>query len=1053
MVKNNNDEWGALSMSERALFIDKMIKEHSISDLKTIKSVYNEYSSGGWKDKNLNYPEVTIQEEPWANAYFKQHPEVAGMAIGGGMNGVDGPRRVIINPYSKNINKEAVLYNERIRHYMEENNFKLPGVTQQQMDRYKGTAYQNDTLNVGRTEAARYLSGDKHFLTDEQIDYVKSFAPEGPIETTKWKALGKVDIKAIPDSTFTREKTGLGDIEYFAAEHPEGITYPNGYYREHPSKGHDVILYNPATNDDQDVRLDALHAMPKDLTYAVLNDIYRYHAQEGDVMHNAYQRYSEDAAKYGVENIDPLNQYFNNEADGLLRNMFIEGTPEYIKSKRYYPNKEELKQWNAHLMPYINEIQKYLETGEKPWYILEPAVVTAEAKSKGGKINRFDGGGKKSDSYESEMTYSQANALNKYYGKEGPAFMTSIGTEENPEFLYPEELEEAVVTADKDNAKIATNRFNKYSKNSDSWNNYLFGVNSPGDAGPLGDIAAAGIGTALLATSPIVTEMLPQTVKYLFTNPVNAESTLETIGFTALDSFGVASGLDRNKNLINNWTSGNFNWSDIPEFGLNFLGAVPAINATYKAADSTHDIVKTMNKAKNATRSMSVGDPGAPQTYINAPGNAERMIEYGKSPKAIAIENQQIAGKLSKHNPSKLTKMELEGKTKHDRTNINNIEAFKATFDTTPRTITGYAPYDRAAEEFIKAIDEGRLYHDYNIDFEGWNKEPFLAHLNSTKEWKPSKHIKTYIDTLDDIPEAEKLPALRMQENGYVAPIVELYRRYLARLGYNPHDLSDYDISKLLSHTYNDISSQLTGKTAKQLFYHGISGKSPKEDYKSSFYPVHPLVINKPPLSSFDIFKTGTTTGNMGRAGAGMNFSTVPVFSGKNSGFNIQPYLIGDIDDVVKSTTLGYSGDMGNHIKDYHIDIAYNNKGVSAKEFAHRLIKSLPDESDKLIIDVSEAAQGVIPGYDRSKALNVLYRGPMNKVKSIFPHPDRFVLNGDGTVTFIPVDFNDVRHNFRLGGKLNLNALGGPLYNKHNPIESFTGSSKIPVVRKSLIKN
>lgn len=41
---------------------------------------------------------------------------------------------------------------------------------------------------------------------------------------------------------------------------------------------------------------------------------------------------------------------------------------------------------------------------------------------------------------------------------------------------------------------------------------------------------------------------------------------------------------------------------------------------------------------------------------------------------------------------------------------------------------------------------------------------------------------------------------------------------------------------------------------------------------------------------------------------------------------------------------------------------------------------------------------------------------------------------------------------YKSGGKLNLNALGGPLYNKHNPIESFSGSSKIPVVRRSLTR-
>lgn len=127
------------------------------------------------------YPEVTIKEEPWADAYFKQHPEIAGMAIGAGLNGVGGPRRVIINPYSKNINKDAVLLNERSRHYMEESNFKLPKVTDEQMKKYEGTPYQNDTLNVGRTEAARFISGDKHLLTPEQIEYINSYSRGGRI--------------------------------------------------------------------------------------------------------------------------------------------------------------------------------------------------------------------------------------------------------------------------------------------------------------------------------------------------------------------------------------------------------------------------------------------------------------------------------------------------------------------------------------------------------------------------------------------------------------------------------------------------------------------------------------------------------------------------------------------------------------------------------------------------------------------------------------------------------------------------------------------------------
>lgn len=205
---------------------------------------------------------------------------------------------------------------------------------------------------------------------------------------TKWKALDNIDFKVIPDSTFTRDKTGAGSIEYFQKEHPEGIIYPNGYRKPHPSPGNDVILYNPKENDEQDVRLDALHIMPKDATYDALNTIYREAAKNSDVAWNAKHRYDEDVKNYGKENLDPFIQYFNNEADGLLRNMFIEGTPEYISSKRYYPDKKQLREWNKHILPEIDAIQQYLETGERPQYILPEVVITPDKKKYGGKLKK-----------------------------------------------------------------------------------------------------------------------------------------------------------------------------------------------------------------------------------------------------------------------------------------------------------------------------------------------------------------------------------------------------------------------------------------------------------------------------------------------------------------------------------------------------------------------------------------------------------------------------------------------------------------------------------------
>lgn len=218
--------------------------------------------------------------------------------------------------------------------------------------------------------------------------------PSSPL-LKPWKALEKMKYEAIPDSTFTRDKTGIGSIEYFSADNNNGITYLNGYHKTHPKPGTDVILYDPATNDQQDVRLDALHFMPKDPIYGALYDEYLLAARDGDVAYNAdklLQEYIdsdklEQAFKtYDVKNISELRErLFLNEADGLLRNMFIEGTPEYIKSKRYYPDKTQLEQWNVHLMPYINNIKTYLETGVKPEHVIEPAVIIAYKK--GGRIH------------------------------------------------------------------------------------------------------------------------------------------------------------------------------------------------------------------------------------------------------------------------------------------------------------------------------------------------------------------------------------------------------------------------------------------------------------------------------------------------------------------------------------------------------------------------------------------------------------------------------------------------------------------------------------------
>lgn len=201
------------------------------------------------KGNKFNYPLVDTPE--WAKQYFKNNPNVSGMAIGGGMNGIDGDRQVILNPYT-NYNKDAVLKNERFRHYFDEYDFKLPNITKEQMNKYKETPYEGDSLNIGRTETSRYLSGDKHLLTKDQIKYIEG------LNIPQFKKGGvhiKTNKKLIKRAAFAKnskvqkyQKGGLSDIIINIGEDIGRSLVPffNNYYYFF----RDGKLYTPNTPHD-----------------------------------------------------------------------------------------------------------------------------------------------------------------------------------------------------------------------------------------------------------------------------------------------------------------------------------------------------------------------------------------------------------------------------------------------------------------------------------------------------------------------------------------------------------------------------------------------------------------------------------------------------------------------------------------------------------------------------------------------------------------------------------------------------------------------------------
>ena len=232
---------------------------------------------------------------------------------------------------------------------------------------YTKNSQKEDTLDQEQINIQKEPSGET------TIDYLR---PGGQVKNKEkesdqilerlikeWPVLSNIKFHIVSDSTFTKDKTGKGSIEYFSPKEEEYMSYPNGYKHKNPYVGEASIVYNPSDNDYEDIKMDLLHALRvQDPQYrALVNQIDKVVLEGDDDLHrNAKLQYDEDYKKYGKE-YAPFQNYVENEVDGLLRNLFYNGSPQILKQKNYYPNKESLKKWNQHLLPYIQKVEKYLQ--------------------------------------------------------------------------------------------------------------------------------------------------------------------------------------------------------------------------------------------------------------------------------------------------------------------------------------------------------------------------------------------------------------------------------------------------------------------------------------------------------------------------------------------------------------------------------------------------------------------------------------------------------------------------------------------------------------------
>jgi hypothetical protein len=200
-----------------------------------------------------------------------------------------------------------------------------------------------------------------------------------------FRNMGNVTLKA--DTGFTKENTGIGDIEFFDSKTKE-ITYPNGYKVVNPSNNGSGIIYNPKTNTEQNIMLDMLHGMPSDPVYNKIKSEF------GDAYLNS--KFSEDF--YNDANTfkkevgeEKWKEWYGNDKgffdksylDGVIRNLMFEGTPEDFEKNNYWQDARKEYFKDAKIKTRYKQLENYLKTG-KGYVLPEVEIFSDETKANGG---------------------------------------------------------------------------------------------------------------------------------------------------------------------------------------------------------------------------------------------------------------------------------------------------------------------------------------------------------------------------------------------------------------------------------------------------------------------------------------------------------------------------------------------------------------------------------------------------------------------------------------------------------------------------------------------
>lgn len=495
MVKNK-DRWSALSMSERADLI-KLYVNNGITSLDAIKKDYNSFASGGPIEVDeYGYPaditpsiikaDYPRENEVWKRADASNADMVQRLK--------QGSSRATIQDW-KDPRKVATHKMMSAGNYVVGNVQNINGQLFDFTDPKHGFEDPDRKAIDSAIERGDYIKfdteGDARYFAEHYKKHYNSFGPGGTIETGKKTML---DPQKIVHNVPAREWGPYTLNENYELIEKDGTSMGRALfqYLGNKGKGADNIEfakqiisdfekkikgnpnYNIVLDPNYESYVDAIHyldhveGLKKYLglpynTKTIVESNYKPTRLQG-TDEKTYKFTSSMQPSYWDEVVDDMliGEHSKRQYEDQTLNTFTayrdrDNKGDFVSIYDEWDYNPAVRGGNKNLDKVID-----IPTGGKPFVVYDriylddhfnipeeargnpfitPAVVTAEAKGKGGKINRFNIGGP-----TREMTPSEAAALNKTLNNS--QYMLAVGdSPDDPAYLSTDVLEPAVVKA------------------------------------------------------------------------------------------------------------------------------------------------------------------------------------------------------------------------------------------------------------------------------------------------------------------------------------------------------------------------------------------------------------------------------------------------------------------------------------------------------------------------------------------------------------------------------------------------------------------------------